>query len=67
MTRGVCIQEGGWADPPDADTHLTDAWDNTGYSQQAGGMHSTGMCSCYYRSLGIDLSLDILTLAVLRF
>ena len=36
----VCIQ-GGWADhaPPPSDT--------TGYGQQAGGMHPTGMHSCY--------------------
>ena len=31
----------GWADPPPQDTS-----DTTGYSQQAGGTHPTGMHSC---------------------
>ena len=40
MTGGGCIQ-GGWADPLPRDT-----WGTTGYGQQAGGMHPTGMHSC---------------------
>ena len=37
---GVCIQ-GVWADPPQ------DTWDTTGYGQRAGGIHPTGMHSCW--------------------
>ena len=37
--RGVAPR-GFWADP------LPDTWDTTGYGQQAGGNHPTGMLSC---------------------
>ena len=44
MTRGVCLQggfaRGGWAPPQDT-------CDTKGYSQQAGGTHSSGMHSYY--------------------
>ena len=40
----VCLRggldRGGWADPP------RHTWDITGYGQQAGGTHPTGMLSC---------------------
>ena len=36
--EGICIGEGGWADPP--------PWDTMGYGQQADGMHGTGMHFC---------------------
>ena len=40
---GVCLW-GLWGQTP------RDAWDTTGYGQQAGGMHPTGMHSCLYVS-----------------
>ena len=38
--RGLCIQGVGQTSPPQH------TWDTTGYGQQAGGTHPTGMLSC---------------------
>ena len=47
------LHPGGWADTPGlptgvwADTPPRDTCDTTGYGQQAGGTHPTGMYSCF--------------------
>ena len=55
--QGVCIEDGGsasrggWADPPPPPQSTT------GYGQQAGGTHPTGMHSCskYFKTKQINL------------
>ena len=42
IQEGICIQRV-WAVP------LPDTWDTTGYGQQAGGTHPSGMYSCFQK------------------
>ena len=52
-SRGRGLHPGSWANSPGlptgvwADPPLRDTWDTTGYGQQAGGTHPTGMYSCF--------------------
>ena len=40
VSKELCLQGAGWA-------RLPDTWDTTGYGQQVGSTHHTGMHSCF--------------------
>ena len=50
-------------DPPDAETPPPkDTWDTTGYGQQAGGAHPTGMHTCFQGFLAAKITITKLQL-----